>query len=473
MTIRLWSTTAASNNSSPPNGAPEGMAPSGVNNTLRQIMAEVRDSFEDLPWFDYGHTPTRQSNTAFTVPTDLTAIYTVGRRLQLVGATTGYCTISSSSYSAPDTTVNVTMDSGNVPTSLTNILVGSDLNGSSPAFFPATTAEKAVSVTPTTSYPAGDPRRSSWYTSQGWIDLGDVPTRTAADTFTVPGDKTARYTKYTRLQLSGASTHYYGKVSSSSYSGGTGLTTVVTTAPPYGGSIPVDVARVSIALAAVTNEENSFVLDQNALVSQWFINQSTGTAAVSGLTIGDTAGTALAIRVTGTNYSGTFLSSGGVSGKSVNIHTGSQTPIVIGVNDYGRMVFTLDNEPVRVQGSVGQLFRFLSPGSTGDCYMSFYRSNNTTRKGYLGFDSSANNNFSINNDETGTIVITTAAGNISLNPSTNTLTFQNLKISQGNGSPEGVVTAEVGSLYLRTDGGATTTLYVKTSGTGNTGWTGK
>jgi len=43
----------------------------------------------------------------------------------------------------------------------------------------------------------------------------------------------------------------------------------------------------------------------------------------------------------------------------------------------------------------------------------------------------------------------------------------------GAGSPEGVVTAPVGSLYTRTDGGLTTTLYVKTSGTGNTGWTGK
>lgn len=46
-------------------------------------------------------------------------------------------------------------------------------------------------------------------------------------------------------------------------------------------------------------------------------------------------------------------------------------------------------------------------------------------------------------------------------------------LSAGAGSPESVVTAPVGSLYLRTDGGATTTLYVKTSGTGNTGWTAK
>lgn len=49
----------------------------------------------------------------------------------------------------------------------------------------------------------------------------------------------------------------------------------------------------------------------------------------------------------------------------------------------------------------------------------------------------------------------------------------NMGISRGTGSPEGVVTALVGSLYLRTDGGASTTLYVKESGTGNTGWVGK
>lgn len=43
----------------------------------------------------------------------------------------------------------------------------------------------------------------------------------------------------------------------------------------------------------------------------------------------------------------------------------------------------------------------------------------------------------------------------------------------GNGSPEGVVTAPVGSLYSRRDGGAGSALYVKENGTGNTGWVAK
>ena len=45
--------------------------------------------------------------------------------------------------------------------------------------------------------------------------------------------------------------------------------------------------------------------------------------------------------------------------------------------------------------------------------------------------------------------------------------------STGSGSPESVVTAPVGSMYTRSDGGAGTTLYVKESGTGNTGWVAK
>lgn len=45
--------------------------------------------------------------------------------------------------------------------------------------------------------------------------------------------------------------------------------------------------------------------------------------------------------------------------------------------------------------------------------------------------------------------------------------------SSGTGTPEAVVTAPVGSLFTRTDGGGSTTLYVKESGTGNTGWVAK
>jgi hypothetical protein len=43
----------------------------------------------------------------------------------------------------------------------------------------------------------------------------------------------------------------------------------------------------------------------------------------------------------------------------------------------------------------------------------------------------------------------------------------------GTGSPEGLVTAGVGSIFHRTDGAANTCLYIKESGTGSTGWVAK
>ena len=43
----------------------------------------------------------------------------------------------------------------------------------------------------------------------------------------------------------------------------------------------------------------------------------------------------------------------------------------------------------------------------------------------------------------------------------------------GTGTPEGVVTAAIGSTFHRADGGSGTSFYVKESGTGNTGWVAK
>lgn len=156
MTVRNWSATASNNDSAPPNGAPEGQSPGSVNNVIRQIMAEVRDTFEQLPYVDLGHTPTRVDNDTFTVSTDRTATYYAGRRLKLVGATTSYATIASSSYSAPNTTVNVTMDSGNVPTSLVTVSLGFDTANaptlSTSIKYDQTPAELAAGITPVNVY---------------------------------------------------------------------------------------------------------------------------------------------------------------------------------------------------------------------------------------------------------------------------------------------------------------------------------
>jgi len=48
-----------------------------------------------------------------------------------------------------------------------------------------------------------------------------------------------------------------------------------------------------------------------------------------------------------------------------------------------------------------------------------------------------------------------------------------LPIKIGKGTPETIVTANIGAIFLRLDGGAATTFYVKESGSGVTGWVAK
>ena len=55
-----------------------------------------------------------------------------------------------------------------------------------------------------------------------------------------------------------------------------------------------------------------------------------------------------------------------------------------------------------------------------------------------------------------------------------TMGFGGQRVAVGDGAPEGAVAAAVGSLWLRKDGGAGTTLYIKETGAAtNTGWVAK
>ena len=121
--IKDYSTSAASNNAAPPNGAPEGQSPSSVNNVIRQIMADIRSDYEDSRWRDLGHTPTYNSTTSFLLSGDQTSFYTDGRGLKITDSSTLYGTVSSSSYSSPNTTVNVTLSSGSLSASISAVAV--------------------------------------------------------------------------------------------------------------------------------------------------------------------------------------------------------------------------------------------------------------------------------------------------------------------------------------------------------------
>lgn len=123
MPVSSWSTTPGNNNAAPPNGWPEGQAPSTVNDCARQMMADLRTQFNDAEWMNWGDTPSQASTTSFKIATDVTSRYLVNRRLKFYDATTLYGTVASSSYSAPDTTVTVTMDSGSLSASLTSLAI--------------------------------------------------------------------------------------------------------------------------------------------------------------------------------------------------------------------------------------------------------------------------------------------------------------------------------------------------------------
>jgi hypothetical protein len=116
MAMKNWSTTASSNATVDSINFGENQLPSTVNNSARALMADVRTFLNDGGWHNWGHTTTYASSTSFRIASDETAIYTAARRIRAVGSSTGtiYGVISSSAYSSPNTTVNITWDSGSL-----------------------------------------------------------------------------------------------------------------------------------------------------------------------------------------------------------------------------------------------------------------------------------------------------------------------------------------------------------------------
>jgi hypothetical protein len=128
-----YDTTAANNTATASNAVSvaEGMLPSNINNAFRDVMADIRQWYNDAQWIEYGdgagtYTATRTSGTAFTIDgADVTAIYHAKRRIKLVdSAATLYGTIASTSFST-NTTVNVTWDSGTITAgAITSVYLG-------------------------------------------------------------------------------------------------------------------------------------------------------------------------------------------------------------------------------------------------------------------------------------------------------------------------------------------------------------
>lgn len=129
--LRNWASTANLNNETAPNGWPEGMPPSDVNNAAREMMAALRRSYVRQPWYAPGGTIVRASTSQITIAddakvTNYSNYYTVGARVRVEysgGYVTGY--ISGSSYEAPTSTITFTLDAeADLPATITDVYVG-------------------------------------------------------------------------------------------------------------------------------------------------------------------------------------------------------------------------------------------------------------------------------------------------------------------------------------------------------------
>lgn len=103
--IKAYSTTPASNNASSPDGWPEGMAPSGLNNSDREFASRVREFYEDPAWIDYGHTINSSTSTTVSISGDVTGEYIVGRAIRAGQSESKVGYVTAAAYSAPNTSV--------------------------------------------------------------------------------------------------------------------------------------------------------------------------------------------------------------------------------------------------------------------------------------------------------------------------------------------------------------------------------
>lgn len=123
--LRKWSTTATANATvagglNTINFA-EGQSPGSVNNSAREMMAQVRGVYspDNWGWVEHSATASVASQTTFKISGDQTSHWTAGRRWKLVsGSSTRYGSVVSSSYTV-ETTITATVDSGSLSASHT------------------------------------------------------------------------------------------------------------------------------------------------------------------------------------------------------------------------------------------------------------------------------------------------------------------------------------------------------------------
>ena len=125
MAYTKYSLTPADNNAAPPNGAPEGMLPSGVNDTMRDMMSQIRDVGDGIRDGTYTMTAPKITGGSITGVTYSNIVITGGSiNNTTIGATTastgafttlgatGVATFSAGAVSAPAITTTGDTNTG-------------------------------------------------------------------------------------------------------------------------------------------------------------------------------------------------------------------------------------------------------------------------------------------------------------------------------------------------------------------------
>src|SRR5690348_16377965 len=114
--LKDWSTSASANASAGGFTMAEGMAPSAVNDSIRNLMAQVRSEYvpSKWGWIEFSGTASVASQTALKITGDQTADYVAGRKVKTFGGSQiRFAEILSSSFTT-ETTVTITNATGSL-----------------------------------------------------------------------------------------------------------------------------------------------------------------------------------------------------------------------------------------------------------------------------------------------------------------------------------------------------------------------
>lgn len=114
--LEIWKDTEGGNDASPPDGAPENMLRSGLNNVIREMMAKLKRGLDVGRWFNpfYHYTVSRvDADTIRVAGFDATHILLADRRVKITdtgGPTSVEGYVVSSNFGDPDTTAEILVD---------------------------------------------------------------------------------------------------------------------------------------------------------------------------------------------------------------------------------------------------------------------------------------------------------------------------------------------------------------------------